>query len=53
MATIRKEGFTSVPLLLGANALTETVATAIPSAAVLISSTVMHGPAVMPAWWRT
>jgi hypothetical protein len=32
MATIRKERFTGVPLLLGANTLTETVAMAIPSA---------------------
>jgi hypothetical protein len=33
MGTIRKEGFTGVPLLLGANIiLTEAVATAIPSA---------------------
>jgi hypothetical protein len=32
MATIRKEGFIGVPLLLGANILPEAVATAIPSA---------------------
>jgi hypothetical protein len=32
MGTICKEGFTGVPLLLGADTLTEGVATAIPSA---------------------
>jgi hypothetical protein len=31
MGTIRKEGFTGVPLLLGADTLTEALATAIPS----------------------
>jgi hypothetical protein len=32
MGTIRKEDFTGVPLLLGADTLTEAVATTIPSA---------------------
>jgi hypothetical protein len=53
MATIRNEGFTGVPLLLGADTLTEAVATAIPSADprredLLDRPRFSHPPPVMP-----
>jgi hypothetical protein len=64
MGTIGKEGFTGVPLLLGADILAEAVATAIPSADPRREDLldrprfsnpppVMRCPAVMPVWRRT